>query len=258
MPSQTLYVSPKQAKQLLDGHWKSALAIEGFFALCHTLPILLWIVLVNIVTPAQRAVGCAILLWADLLLLSPLKAGKAAFYIGVVKRQKKAHFSQLFLFFKKGYRRAVRWRLRLWLKRCGYWLVALLPSSALLFWNRFLQNYPVLSAIALLLAMVLGFFAVVFTEIRLLRYVATPFLLPCSLSFKEIFILSKTVFSKQLNRLVNFYLACAYLLFIPPMFYTTHTATIYAIMQEFAKQPLQHWKNHGKILSELYDILEET
>lgn len=257
MSSQTLYVSSKQAKQLLVGHWKSALAVECFLALCHTLPVLLWIVLVNTVTPTQRAVGCVILLWADLLLLSPLKAGKAAFYIRVVKQRKETHFPQLFLFFKKGYRRTVRWRLRLWLKRCGYWLIALLPSSALLFWNRFLQNYPVLSAIALLLSVVLGFFAVVFTEIRLLRYVATIYLLPCALSFKEIFILSKTVFSKQLNRLVNFYLAHGYLLFFPPLFYTSYAATIYAIMQEFAKQPLQHWKNHGKILSELYDILEE-
>ena len=103
MSSQTLYVSSKQAKQLLVGHWKSALAVECFLALCHTLPVLLWIVLVNTVTPTQRAVGCAILLWADLLLLSPLKAGKAAFYIRVVKQRKETHFPQLFLFFKKGY-----------------------------------------------------------------------------------------------------------------------------------------------------------
>ncbi len=226
--------------------------------LCHALPILLWILLVNTVTTEQSVVGCVVLLWADLLLLSPLKAGRALFYNGIVKQKTVVRFSRLFYFFKTGYRRSVRWRLRLWLTRYGYWLLGLLPCSALLFWNRFLQSYPVLSAISLLLAVVLGVFAVVFTEIRLLRYLAAVYLLPYTLPFKEVFTLSKTIFEKQLNRWVNFYLSYGYLILFPPVFYTARAATVYAMMQEFAKQPLQHWKNHGKILSELHDILEET
>lgn len=258
MPSQILYIHPKQARKLLSGHWKSALSVEGFILLCQALPFFLWILLVNTVTTEQSVIGCVVLLWADLLLLSPLKAGRALFYNGIAKQEKAVGFSRLFFFFKTGYRRAVRWRLRLWLTRYGYWLLALLPCSALLFWNRFLQSYPVLSAISLLLAVVLGVFAVVFTEIRLLRYLAAVYFLPYSLPFKGIFELSKTIFAKQLNRWVNFYLAYGHLLLLPPVFHAARAATVNTMMQEFVKQPLQHWKNHGKILSELHDILEET
>ena len=258
MPPYDLSVSPKQTRMLLAKHWKSVFAVESFLILCQTLPILLWMLLVNTVTQEEMTVGCVVLLWGDLLLFSPLKAGRSLFYYGIAKQEKKVSFSRLFYFFKKGYRRAVRWRLRLWITRYSYWLVALLPCSALLFWNRHLQSCPVLSAISLLLAVVLGVFAIVFTEIRLLQYLAAVYLLPYSLPFKEVFTLSKTIFAKQLNRWVNFHLAYGYLILLPPVFHTARAATVNTMMQEFAKQPLQHWKNHGKILSELHDILEET
>ncbi|MBO5928852.1 MAG: hypothetical protein J6Q42_02415 [Clostridia bacterium] len=267
MPSRSSYIRREEIHRLLQSHRKTAVAVESFLVLVKLLGIFLWVSIVGNATIWQNAVLCVVLLWLDLLLISPLKAGKARFYYRIAKGDDTVSFSLLFYYFNHRYRKCISWRLSIWLKRYGYWLLAFLPCSALLFWYRYLQNNPALSSAALFLGIVLGVLALLLVEIRLLRYMPAIYWLSCPLSLKRTLSVSVTLSAHRLNHLVGFYASYGWwVLFLPfivpyfyisPLFQTARAATVDKMILEFLKQPLQHWKNHGKILSELLIILEE-
>lgn len=267
MPSHSSYIQREEIRRLLQSHRKTAVTVEVFLVLVKLLGMFLWVLIVGNATAWQNAVLCVVLLWLDLLLISPLKAGKALFYRRIASDDRSVGFSLLFYYFNHRYRKCISWRLSIWLKRYGYWLLAFLPCSALLFWYRYLQNYPALSAASLFLGIALGILALLLVEVRLLRYMPSIYWLSCPLSLKRTLALSVTLSAHRLNRLVGFYASYSWWVlllpfivpyfYISPLFQTARAATVNKMTQEILNQPLQHWKNHGKILSELQLILEE-
>ncbi len=267
MSSCVLYIVQNEAKNLLHGQWKKAITAELFTIVCELTPAIVQLYIFSRFNTREALLWCGLFLFTDWLLLSPLKAGKSLFYKHIATKTSPAPFALLFHYFRKGYGRAVLWRTRLWATRYGYWFLFLLPCSALLFWYNYLGNRPVLSLAALVLAIILGVFALLITEICMLRLLPTVYFLPYNIKLKRVFALAKFATVKQMNRWVMFHISylgwfASLAFFIPffyvsPLFQTARAATADKIVHEILNQPLQHWKNHGKILSEFKNILEE-
>lgn len=267
MPSCFVYIRQNEARNLLRGQWKKAIAAELLTVVLELTPAVVQLFIFTRFNARKALIWCGLLLLADCLFLSPIKAGKALFYKHIATEESPAPFALLFRYFRNGYGRAVMWRIRLWLTRYWYWFVFSLPYTALLFWYDYLESYPVPSFTALVLSVILGVFALVFTEIRMLRFLPTVYLLPHNIKMNRVFALSKFSTAKRLNGWVMFHISyigwCAALILLIPYFYvspifqTARAATVDKMMLEILNQPLQHWKNHGKILSEFRNILEE-
>ncbi len=115
----------------------------------------------------------------DLLVLSPLKVGRALFFETRVTDPFSARFTQLFRFYGRGYCRCVAWRFSVWCKRLG-WSVLLSVPSALLLWlaRRIGQNGNAhVALLAFMIAISLLILAIMATELILTRYIPSVYLL---------------------------------------------------------------------------------
>ena len=71
------------------------------------------------------------LMWwlaADLVFLSPLKAGRAFFYELIVSDPQSVKIRYVFRYFRRGWLRALSWRTGLWIRYALWWCLCALPA----------------------------------------------------------------------------------------------------------------------------------
>ncbi len=205
-------------------------------------------------------------LLADLLVLSPLKAGRAQFYETLVSDGSKATVKLLFRFYRHDYTRAVGWRVRLWLRRIGWQILFSAPSALFLFISRMAEQRgsETFSMIAFVFSLIFLAFAFAVTEIVMFRYIPAVYQLAKVASSRHAFALSKHLSKGYSNNWALLYLdyagwAFSLLLLFPffylsPLFHTARAATINRLFSEISphihQQLLQRGKNHGRIRNE--------
>ncbi len=205
-------------------------------------------------------------LLADLLILSPLKAGRALFYEALVTDGDEATIKLLFRFYGRGYARSVGWRVGLWFRRIGWHSLFSVPSALFLFISRAAEQSgsETLSMVAFVFSLVFLIIAFTVTEIFLFRYIPAVYLLSKVVSSRHAFLLSKRLSKGYINNWTLLYLDYAgwvfsFLLFFPffyvsPLFHTARAATVKRLFSEISpqihQQLLQRGKNHGRIRNE--------
>lgn len=227
-----------QARRRLTGQWISAAAAQGTGLLVSlTLLVAGWYAAAAIsrdapatwIQPLHLLLVLALCL-LDLLLLSPLRVGLAAFYRTLINGQE-VHASQVMTGFRHAaYTKAVTLRAALWGRRTALYLAALCPAAVLLTWGDRLKSQGLtaqktqlaylLLTVAALLALLLGVGA---AELWLLRYMPAWYLLPECTTVREAMRRARRMMRGQLGGAVWLYgrfsvwlPACAVLL---PWFY---------------------------------------
>ncbi len=205
-------------------------------------------------------------LLTDLLLLSPLKAGRALFYETLVTDGNQATIKLLFQFYRHGYVNCIGWRVHLWLQRIGWHMLFSVPSALFLYISRTAEQSgsETLALIAFVFSLVFLVIAFTVTEILLFRYIPAVYLLSKVVSLRHAFSLSKRISKGYTNNWTLLYLdyagwSLSFLLLFPflyvsPLFHTARAATVKQLFSEISpqnhQQVLQRKKNHGKIRNE--------
>ncbi len=259
---ENIFINRSEASAYLHGKWKTAIIIQF---LCISTELLLitaeWIIFYRFPVIPVFLFG----LLLDLLLLSPLKIGRAFFYETLITDSKKAQITLFFHFFRRGYFRCVCWRIRLWLLRIGWYCLLTVPSALFLFISRAAEGSgeETLAMIAFIFSLVFLVIALTVTEILLFRYIPTLYLLTTGVS-SHVFSLSRRISKGYTNMWTLLYLdyagwALSFLFFFPffyvsPLFHTARAATAKRLFLEISpqihQQLLQHGKNHGRIRNE--------
>lgn len=257
------FISRSQAAAYLRGKWKTAVLVQF---LCIGAEILL-IVVEGICFFRFAAVPVfPIGLLADLLLLSPLKAGRALFYETLVSDSNKATVKRLFWFYGHGYARSVGWRIQLWFRRIVWHIFFSVPAALFLYISRVAEQSgsETLAMIAFVFSLIFLVIAFTVTEILLFRYIPAVYLLSKVVSSQYAFSLSKRVSKGYTGKWTLLYLDYAgwsfsFFLLIPffyvsPLFHTARAATVNRLFSEISpqihQQLLQRGKNHGRIRNE--------
>lgn len=121
------FVTKAEARHLVHGHWKTAIAVQvsALIAEIAVLSTVWWL-------PGRRGIVAIWALLADLLIISPIKAGRAFFFETLVADAEAAQWRLLFRYCRYGYGRTVLWRLLLWGERF-FWIGVLSPPALILF-----------------------------------------------------------------------------------------------------------------------------
>lgn len=181
-------------------------------------------------------------LLADIFVVSPLRAGVAAYHWHLADGRSDLRW--LRAFYRNGaYGRAVRWRLTAWGLRIAAWLVCFLPGTAMLAWgnriDRLLYSSTLLeisrlySVIFGLLLLLIGFCV---AECWLLRYMPTPYFLEQCPTVRQALRLSRQTMKGHLTEMIRLYIGYAGWLFLcvlivpyplaAPIFWTARAAAV--------------------------------
>ncbi len=257
------YISRKKARAMLTDQrfplWWISCVITAM-----ELIIILWQVfsLYNLQNPVSCfVIGAAI----DLLVLSPLKAGRAYCYTKHINGRSDVRAHDLFHFFSYGYPKSVIWRSRLWIVRIFWSVILFLPSAFLLTVSLSAEErlQTTVSVIAFALSLILFIFALIFTEIVLFRYIPVVYCLS-ELTVREAFKVGKRCSRRFTGQWVLFHLdfaasALSFMavfpyLFVMPLFHIARAATVQKLFHEktdeIHAQHLKQPKNHGRIRGE--------
>lgn len=270
----------KTAATYLQGLWNTAIRVELLSLLGSAILFAFEIVALLLteslpyITPIHRESPSLIplvilfgILALDLLLISPLKAGRILFYETLTADKESARLSLLFRYYQHGYFKAVWWRTRLWIVRAVWIRLLLLPSSLLFTgiealsrcWIIPLQGIFTLILTVIGVALLLGGW--ITAEILLLKNVPVPYLLSKTRSVGDAFRTAHRATKHCTNTLVTVY--ARYVLWIPsfllvipyfwitPLFQVSRALTvrkqIFHIPPINVPHTLQHGKKHGKI-----------
>lgn len=209
--------------------------------------------------------ACALLI--DLLMISPLKAGRAFFFETLTADGDAARLSLLFRYYRHGYERTVYWRLLLWASRLLWSSLLCLPAFFLFAYSGVLsEGTPSLQdrvlSMALfgfgLLLLVTAFIAI---EIILFRLVPVPYLLSHPGGLRGALSLSRRMMRGRVSTLTLLYLdhagwllSCLLLfpyVFTSALFQTARAATIRQFLRQIppenAPHLLQRRKKYGRM-----------
>ncbi len=256
----SVFVKRSQARAYLQGYWKVAVFAE---TVCIGAEILLIIAEWVCFYRSNGIPFYPLALLVDLLLISPLKAGRALFYKTLVTNEEPAKPKLIFRYFYNGYTRSVAWRLALWLRRLGLLLLLSIPSAVFLYISGIAggEQSQTVAMIAFAFSLVFLVFALIGTEILLFRYIPAVYLLSQVTTAKHALRVSKRISKGNAGNWAVLYLdyagCCFLLLFLFPVLYvlpTFHTARAATANQLFLQispliqeQHLQRGKNHGRI-----------
>lgn len=252
----------RRAKELLKGTRHKALGIQLFITTTQLLVIgaeyAFFLRLPNVVT-------ILLIFTLDLLLISPLKAGRNLYYYSLVT-QNTDNFRLFFHFFGDQYQKSIAWRLRLWTLRLLLNVILCVPCSYLLYLSQRTERYGnnTISLIALAFFVVLMVFAFLITELLLLRYLPAGYLLTKVNTAKEAFRMAKQISKGNLQTILYIYLSfvgwCFLFPFILPFFYVEPLFQIECALlmadlisknsKLFYPQHLKRHGNHGKIMND--------
>lgn len=252
-----------KAATILQGQWKTAIFVQ---ILCIGAETILIVAEGFCLYRFGEIPLFPFWLLADLLLLSPLKAGRALFYETVVTGDDKATIKQLLRFYAHGYSRCIEWRAGLWLRRMGLHIMLSIPAALFLFISRAIEQsgQETLAMIAFIFSLIFLVIGFTVTEILLFRYIPAVYLLTKVVSVPHAFSLSKRISKGLTTNWTLLYLDYAgwsfsFLLFFPffyvsPLFHTARASTVRRLFSEISpqihQQLLQRRKNHGRIRNE--------
>ena len=239
------FASRKTANRYLHGHWKTALLVQIFPLLWE---LCLWFVAYFL--PIRPEVSLLMALLLDLLLVSPLKAGRAFFFETLTVDADAASWTLLFRYYRCRYLRAVGWRLIVWCLRLLWSALFCLPAMVLLSAGRSLavegaaQRDILLSLVLSILGLLLLIAGLAAAEIRLFRYLPVPYLLSRPGGLGEAFSLSRRITSGQSNTLALLYLdyagwffACLFILpaaYASTVFQTARAVTVHRFLRQIS------------------------
>ena len=165
-------VSKREARRLLRGHWRAALGVQV------TVPLVEGLVLSTAWwMPGDRVAATVWALLADLLLVSPLKAGRAFFFETLAADGDAVRYPLLLRYCRHGYGRTVGWRLMMWCERL-LWLGTFSPPALVLFvFSKRLASETLLSLTLFWLGLTLLTAAVIAAELLLFRRAIVPYFL---------------------------------------------------------------------------------
>ncbi len=259
----THYVTRQDTKNLLKGNQAQAILIQAILLVSEcTVFGVQAVLLYKLSNPVAALLLGGTL---DLLLLSPLKAGRARYYQNLIPPQQSAQLSDLVFFFQYRYERTIFWRIRVWVTRILWSAVFCLPSAVVFTVCRLaeIRGLSTVATIAFILAIILFVFALILTEIRMFRYISVVFCLSeCSVrkAFQEGVKCSKKFYGQwtlfhleyAASALV-FWLAIPYF-FATPIFHAARAATSLKLLRknstDIGEQHLKRRRNHGKIVGE--------
>ncbi len=245
------FVERASAKQYLHGHWHNAIAVQVsvFTAEALLLTAALWLP-----GPDLFVVGCSLLI--DVLMLSPLKAGRAFFFETLVADADAATLSLLFRYYRYGYERTVGWRLLLWGLRLLWSVILYLPALFLFACSRVLgegtptQAETLFALICFTFGVLLTVAAFVTVEIVLLRLQPVPYLLSHTGGLRGAVSLARRITKKRVGTLTLLYLdhvggKFAGLFIVPwpytsALFHTARAATVRRFLRQIPKENATH------------------
>ncbi len=257
------FISRSQAAVYLQGHWRQAIFVQ---IICLCAELLLIAAEGVSVYHFPNTPFFPLFLLTDLLLLSPLKAGRAFFYETLVTDGSGAELKLLFRFYRYGYSRSIGWRLGLWIRRAGLHILLCSPSSFFLYISRTAERTgsETFAMISFVLSLTFLVIALIAAEILLFRYIPASYLLTQVISARHALSLSKRLSKGYTAKWTLLYLDYAgwsfsFALLLPffyvsPLFHTARAATAKRLFSEISpqirEQLLQRGKNHGRIRSE--------
>ena len=256
-----MFVKKAAARRGLQGHWHEAMAVQGIVLVAELilLSAIWWM-------PRARPAAAVCVFVFDLLLLSPLKAGKTV-YFDELAQGKRVSSKTLVRFYTYHYEQTVGWRAVVWVNRLLWSALLYLPAlvvfacSDMVFQTQPTQQNAVLSMALFGLGVVLVMIAAVSVEVILFRFAAVPYLLADHRSLRKAFAVSKQAMKGQMSEFLLFHLDHAYgwvLCFaVFPWFYTSvvfqtaKAATIRRFLKENSAKNtpyrLQHQKKCGRM-----------
>ncbi len=251
-----------KAKAVLKGHRHTTFGIQ---LLINTTQFLVIVAEYIFFLRLPNALTLFLIFALDLLLISPLKAGKHVYYYSLVT-QNQSNFRRLFHFFGAEYQKSIAWRLRLWTRRLLYNSIFCIPCSFFLYFSQQAERYGnyTISLIALAFFVILMVFAFLITEILLLRYLPASYLLTTTDAAKQAFQITKQISKGNLQNFLHLYLSfvgwCFLFPLVVPFFYIEPLFQIQRaiLMAElisknsrlFCQQHLKRLRNHGKIMND--------
>lgn len=208
-----------EMRKKLSGVWQRAIAVQTVgILLALVLLLASWYAVFSISrVPETFAQPYAILTTlllclADLLVRSPIRAGQFAFYREVAVGNTPPAAFVLEGFRRGFYRKGLSLRLRLWIKRAVYTLLALFPSAALLALGNYVKGLTTERVPVQLTYLLCCLFAAVFfvtgilgVELLLLRYMPAWQLLPDHPTAKEALKRAKKLTKSHTGELVWLY-----------------------------------------------------
>ncbi len=246
----------------LRGRWVIAVSVQIVVAAAGVLllSVAWWL-------PGSDIVITALSLLLDLLLLSPLKVGRALFFETLAADGEAATIALMFRYYRFRYGQALGWRLFVWSQRVLWSAVLYLPSLFLFACSRTLGEVSVTQAETLLatVCFTFGVFLTVITvitvEIILLKLQPIPYLLAHTNGLRSAVRLSKRITKRRRGLLIFLYLdhlwlAAASLLILPwpytsAVFQTAKAATVRRFLtqipQENASHVLQRRKKYDRM-----------
>ncbi len=252
----------KRAASILRGHKRTAAAVQGIVLCAEGI---LW--LLPLWLPGSAALNTVLVLVLDLLLVSPLKAGRAFFFETLTADSEAARLSLLWRYYRHGYGRTVGWRVLLWGCRAVGWSLFLIPALVLFVYSgRLVSGVPtytdtLLSLTLFGLGLLLAVTALAAVEVILLRLVAVPYLLSHTGGLRGAVALSRRLMQGRIGTMTLVYLdyagwmlACVAVLpwfYASSLFHTARVAAIHAFLRQIPAQNtrdvLQRRKKYGKI-----------
>ena len=251
-----MYVKHALIRHLLQGHLREAMAVQGIvlFAELILVSALWWM-------PRARPAAAVCVLLFDVLLLSPLKAGRAAYFYELTERGTTSS-ATLWQFYTHRYEQSVTWRLLTWSKRFVWSIVFYAPAVAVFVCSKLIsdtassQREVVLAMLLFGIGLILVLFGAMTVEILLFQLAAVPYLLTRYHSLREATAVSKRCMKGRSSEFALFYIdhayGCLLSIFLFPWFYTSvifQTAKATAIRKFLAENSgknvpyrLQHQK----------------
>ncbi len=256
------FTTRAKAHEYLRGHWTDAATVQILVFLCEILLILFAFVL-----PGNTVVNTVCVLTVDLLMVSPLKAGRALFFETLVADGDAAQISLIWRYYRHGYERTIGWRILVWGYRlmgnavCSVPAFVLFALSGVLVNNAPTYTDRIFSMTLFGFGLLLSVCAVVITEILLMRLLFVPYLFAHTGTLREAVALSRILARNRMNTIVSLYLDHTVWVFTFPLvapwfftsavFQTARAATVRRFLRENpVKNPacdLQRRKKYGRI-----------
>lgn len=257
-----MFVKRAAAKSRLDGVWKEAMAVQVLVALAD---LFLFTAVWWLPGPTVAVTACVLLI--DLLMISPLKAGRAL-YFKLLADGKAVSPALLLRYYHGGYAAAVGWRALLWGERllwgalCCFPALAVFSCSDMLGSDTPTRREAVLSMALFALGLLLLLLGLLMVEVLLFRRLPIPYLLSSQPRGLRGAIRSANAITQgRLGNWVYFYLDHAGgLLLCVLLFPWVYTSTVFqtakaaTVLQFLRQKPaknapyrLQHQKKCGRM-----------
>lgn len=263
----------QKARRLLSGRWITAVAVQSIVLAASMLVLMIELVVlrfshlgaetiahINDFFDGEWTYGAVTIgtLLLDWLLISPLLLGQSLYFWKVAEGEE-VSYSALFAFYLHGYRRALHWRLSLFLRRLLWTTVCYMPAALIMGYAEIVRQSgsdTPFTDIMLLFCTLVGFLSLLagflVSEMLMLRYVPATYFTALSSDepIHEIYRQSCRLMKGHVGDLfwvtigfIGWFLSC-FLIFpyfyVAPLFQTTRVVVI----RQYIADMLAHAKHN--------------